>query len=433
MLRMLLLLTALFAFSVCAPNFLDKNQQFQSYVEKAKILDYTSNDEAWENLREKWENKQNLKIRVLGDSHVAGDFLTQELRVILGNANSIGFTYPLMPPYHQNVLLSYDYENFDILDSRKKIEGYNPDYPLGGVIAVANEGLASLKLDIKENLLNIGDKGFTTHIVFSGQPKKGAFVVEDSKGVSLTLTPSSNKWEIANHYLSFPISIRALHQGAKLGGYFIYKDQNPLLIEHLGVNGVRSDIWLKWDLRALRNELRLLEYDLIVLFYGSNDATLDNINEEKFIENYSRLIEILRDHNPQALILLVSPPPVLLTTQKEIRRATGVRHIKVIQQAPGFEAVRKALRTLAKREGTLLFDASDFISDTGSKDSWVKDNLSKEDVHLSPSGYKLIAHALHRGLQNLILQKSLISSNLDSKSGTKTSHLDPLQKPLVSE
>ena len=76
---------------------------------------------------------------------------------------------------------------------------------------------------------------------------------------------------------------------------------------------------------------------------------------------------------------------------------------------------------------------SDFISDTGSKDSWVKDNLSKEDVHLSPSGYKLIAHALHRGLQNLILQKSLISSNLDSKGGTKTSHLDPLQNPLVSE
>ncbi|RDU72689.1 hypothetical protein CQA66_03555 [Helicobacter aurati] len=378
-----------------AAGFLDKNQQFKKYLQQAKILNFSQNTQAIENFRNKWLAKKNLKIRVLGDSHIAADFITHELRTILGNANSIGFTYPIMPDYHQNLLLSYQSTNFRILDSRKKFADYALDYPLGGIIAVVEKLPASITLNVKESLLNIANKNFTTQIIFQGPANTHSFRIEDANHNTAILAAKTQQWEIAQHDFTFPITIYALNEKAKLGGYFIYKKNNPLLIEHLGVNGVRSDIWLKWNLKAVKRQLSLLEYDLIILCYGSNDATLDNLNREKFIRNYSEFIRILRHYNPHTLILLVSPPPVLLPIP------SNKAEIKQYRLAKSFQAVQEAIHIIAQKEHTLLFDTNDFIQKTGSKKQWTLNNLSKPDVHLSPAGYKLIANALYKALQDI--------------------------------
>ena len=104
-------------------------------------------------------------------------------------------------------------------------------------------------------------------------------------------TSQMQHWEIMQLSLSFPITIHAMNDKAMLGGYFIYQRKDNNIVEHLGINGVRSDIWLKWDNAILQEELGLFDYDIIILCYGSNDAMFNTINKEKFISQNEHQFE----------------------------------------------------------------------------------------------------------------------------------------------
>lgn len=70
-------------------------------------------------------------------------------------------------------------------------------------------------------------------------------------------------------------------------------------------------------------------------------------------------------------------------------------------QSKSYESVRQATRELAKDESTLYFDMQDFIDESGGKQKWITQALSKPDVHLSPYGYKLVAESLTLHLREL--------------------------------
>lgn len=377
---------------VHAMNFLEQNPQYQSYVKQAKLYDYIQDSKAIKHLKRKWNKKKDIRIRIFGDSHIAGDFISNELRTILGNINAVGFAYPLMPPYHQTLMLDYKSENFDVLDSRKK--QYDIPYPMGGVIALPNTLPAFIQISINPKQIHTDETLFTTYIVFKNSEPTPAFLVEDSKQKKYVIqTSQMQHWEIMQLSLSFPITIHAMNDKAMLGGYFIYQRKDNNIVEHLGINGVRSDIWLKWDNAILQEELGLFDYDIIILCYGSNDAMFNTINKEKFIANYHSFITMLKEKNPNALIVFMSPPPVLVPVGSSKNR---------YQLSPTFHVVKEAMRKVAQTEHALFFDIDEFITSTGGKATWIKHGLSKKDVHLLPSGYKLIAHGFYYSLQNFL-------------------------------
>ena len=143
-------------------------------------------------------------------------------------------------------------------------------------------------------------------------------------------------------------------------------------------------------------QMRILPADLYVLCYGSNDALYDNFDEEAFIKNYGKLIDSIRKANPQAHILLLSPPPVV----KKVANATK-RRKAAYKGAKNAKATQEAIIKLAKQKHILLFSMEDFIQESGGKAKWEKANLAKPDVHLLPNGYKLIADKLYYELGKL--------------------------------
>ena len=50
----------------------------------------------------------------------------------------------------------------------------------------------------------------------------------------------------------------------------------------------------------------------------------------------------------------------------------------------------------------MLFDIDEFIKKNGAKNSWIKLNLSKKDVHLTPQGYRLVAHGIYHAIKNTL-------------------------------
>ena len=326
-----------------------------------------------------------LRIAVLGDSHIAGDYIPRVLRERLMEVDSIGFAYPIFPPFHQNLLTHYQHKGFELINSRKS--GAN-SYPLGGIIARAKQEGAFVKLSLNFSKDN---QDFSTRFVFKAPSTLGAFVVKDSSGKSKRLgAKSADKWHISPPMsLRFPIRIESLLPNAMLGGYIISKKNDSYVI-NLGINGARSDLYQKWEQGLWQEELGGLELDLIILSYGSNDAIATTINPTLYKQNFATLIRTLRKLQPQASILLLGAPQVRLK-QKSGSYA----------QSKSYESVRQATKELAKDENSLYFDMQELIDESGGKQKWITQALSKPDVHLTPYGYKLVAESLALHLREL--------------------------------
>lgn len=351
------------------------------------ILDFSNANHG--DLASKIRAKNHLVIRIFGDSHIAGDFLSQRLRVMFFKHYHIGFAYPIYPAYHQHIGLNYESSNFEVLNSRK--DSQNSDYPLGGVIAQPIELPAHIIISPKNESNEIRN----TRIIFKSTQTHRVMSITDSTNVRLVINAKhANVWQNIGIKLRFPITIQALDEGLQLGGLFITDENENRIVENIGINGARSDLWRKWNEAVFARELAMLPADLTILCYGSNDAFQDYFNETLFIANFSALIDIIKSSNPHTTILLLSPPPV-------VDRVGGKRKKPTYKITKSFKPLKNAMYKLAKDKGVLLFDIDDFINESGGKKKWEEANLAKADVHLQPMGYKLIADKIYYELGKL--------------------------------
>ncbi|WP_348519003.1 GDSL-type esterase/lipase family protein [Campylobacter sp. CCS1377] len=379
--NLLIFIFYIFSLSACANASNFKAEQILNT--KSNLHNFTS-DEKLQNFKEKFQKKQDLKIRIFGDSHIAADFFSGELRNLIFQNNSIGFTYPLQPEYHQNTNLSYKNKGFIILNSKNNDK--NISYPLGGIIAQAQKKDAYIELNTKLN------NKFKIGILFKSPNTDKAFQINDAKKQNFILqSPMAQKWtykELEN--VSFPLKIQALQKNVSLGGYFIYKQYNNNFIDILGINGASSTLWLRWNEKTLKHELKILNNDFIMLVYGSNDILLPGFSKANFKKNYKKLIQILKENNPRAIITLVTPPTLAKKDEKN----------SLLKQK--FKEAKNAIYELAKEEELLVFDTNEFIEQSGGKNVWIKHDLSLKDVHLTIQGYKMMANKFYKDLKALL-------------------------------
>ncbi|TKX32007.1 GDSL-type esterase/lipase family protein [Campylobacter estrildidarum] len=336
-------------------------------------------------LEKKLKNKKNISIRIFGDSHMAADFFPRVLRGYLIKSNAIGFAHALQPKYQQNLNLKYSYKNFEILNS-KSAANAKLNFPLGGIIAKAKEKGAKINLDT-----TLDKKKFQIGFLFKAKYNTSAFNIKDSQGKNFQLRSFKiNKWSYKKLELTFPLEITALQKNAELGGYFISNEKDNSFLDTVAINGAKSDIWLSWNPSVVKNELKLLHNDLIILAYGSNDALFKGFEKQKFKNNLKHWIKTLKNYNKNAIIMLISPPTVV---QKK-----GKKYVL----ADNFFTIRKTLYEIAKEEKTFIFDMHEFMKDSGGKNEWIKQKLSLKDVHLTVKGYELMAKKMLEDLKKYI-------------------------------
>lgn len=352
-------------------------------LKKAEI--YNFNSQNLDLLRQKILLKKDLRIKIFGDSHIAADIFSSELRNIIFEPNAIGFIYPIFPNYHRNILTKIENKHFEVLNSLR-----NPyiNYPMGGVIARAKNPQAFITLDpLLEN------KKFIVRFVVKTPNELATFEVIDSNYKKIHLSSKNPEtWYLSKEYeLQFPITIKSLIRNGMLGGYFIYNKEYNNIIDHMGINGARSDLWLKWNQDIFDQELQVIQYDLVILSYGSNDAISEKFEYDTFMHNYKVLIRKIRKYNPNATILLIGPPTVVAKNKNKNYEIT-----------PNFTQVKNAIKELAKNENTLFFDLDEFMEKTGKKQKWIEEKLSKKDVHLTPLGYRISANAIYKALLDIL-------------------------------
>lgn len=339
------------------------------------------NDAALFGLARKMTEKNGLKIRIFGDSHVAGDFMADEMRsLFFDEADSPGFLYPLQPRYHQNTTAKYSAKYFSIQNS---LFNKNEDYPLGGIIATANRKNASIKLE-----LQVRQSGsLNSTILFRSPNKKAAFRITDRTGIIHTLqSPTANRWSFFTRKLHYPITITALQKNVSLGGYFITHSSYDNIVDTLGINGASSNIWQRWNNTLMRREMYEILCDLAIIAYGTNDI-VGNQNPQRITDSIRSLIQLIRETSPSTAIMLLTPPTVT--------------HKDSTQTLENFYDVQHALEQLALNENLLLFNTHAFMENSGGKDIWIIKNLSQKDLHLTPLGYRFVARKLFQEIKVL--------------------------------
>ncbi|GIV25964.1 MAG: hypothetical protein KatS3mg026_1656 [Bacteroidia bacterium] len=155
----------------------------------------------------------------------------------------------------------------------------------------------------------------------------------------------------------------------ELHGFFLEEGTRGLSWHTLGVNGARLSDWAQLPL--LKESLRLLAPDLVVLDLGTNDLHAAEASLPAFRQALEAAIDTIRAALPQAVILVTTP-------QDFYRR---------MRPLPWLAQAAQLVRWVAARKAVAVWDAHTVL---GSMRDWRLAGLALPDmVHLNPTGYAL--------------------------------------------
>lgn len=334
--------------------------------------------------------ERSFHIVQLGDSHTAGDSMTDalrgELQAVYGNGG-MGWSMPMYFSGQRLAEFGYDNQGWTPISSRRT---YDEDYTLGGLLAKPN-GVGS-RLTIKSKKA----RSEQTIIVSIKQGVyDDAFLVTDAHGEQFSIeAPKKNGlWQTATFKAALPFSITAqgLVKESYIGGWWAFNPaRTGAVVSALGINGAQLAHWSRWNTPAWQNELQTVSPNLIVLAYGTNEAYGD-VNPDTVRQTLQNQIGRIRSAVPDAAIMIVSSPEALKSTSG----SCGVRPTYLTQ-------IQQVQQEVAMSERTLFWDWQQAMGGSCSMTSWIRHGkASKDGVHFTHSGYTELGKKMANDLMAL--------------------------------
>ena len=182
-----------------------------------------------------------------------------------------------------------------------------------------------------------------------------------------------------------------------------------VIYDALGKNGARATDLLSWNWRTMADSLERQKPKLIVIAYGSNEVGDADLDIAEYTASFRELLSRFRKAAPRASILVISPPD----------RATrvGARW----QSIPRMRSLVQAQRQAALGEGAAFWNLFQAMGGSGSIERWTTAQLAQPDrVHLTRSGYRLVAQMLYEELMRGYLFGLVANSEYRERAGAAT-------------
>jgi lysophospholipase L1-like esterase len=328
-----------------------------------------------------------LKVLQYGDSHTAADEWTGDLRghfqEMFGDGGS---GYALAgSPYR-------GYRRFDLRSGATRgwkaegVIGHFGDgiHGLGGISISTNAARESVYLSVECQ---------TFELYYWQQPGGGSLQIFDNGN---PIDQISTDGDFAPGYYRYEtepgphrFEVETLDRApVRLFGWVTEK-ATGVTYESLGINGVSASVILDWNVDVLTSNLRRRNPALIVLAYGTNEASRKDWTIESYRDVYIQLIRRLRQAAPTATILVVGPPDRYIHTRKGWTVLDNV------------ETIVEGQRQAAFSEGCAFWDLRAKMGGSGSMRQWVQAGMGQLDyVHFTAPGYRKIGDAVFRDLMS---------------------------------
>ena len=259
-------------------------------------------------------NNNRIHIVQLGDSHTAGDSMTEALRSQLQSRYGNGGMGWAMPMYFSGQRMArYGYDNYQWtpISSRRN---QNEDYTLGGLIAKPNFSGSTLTIKAKNQ-----EPMQSMTVSIRQSATDGLFKISDADGNHLILeAPIKNDtWQTTTFDAKLPFTLTAEGSmtNTAIGGWWgRSKHELGAIVSSLGINGAELSHWSRWNQNAWQQELATIAPELIILAYGTNEA-YNNLSAERIATVLDERIEQIRQASPHSAIMIVSSPEVLKIQQ----------------------------------------------------------------------------------------------------------------------
>lgn len=146
----------------------------------------------------------------------------------------------------------------------------------------------------------------------------------------------------------------------------------------VGTNGAQASWLLRSDPVIFAAVLAREAPDLVVLAFGTNEASLGDFDPEAYRRSLRSVIDRFRTAAPQASLLLLGPPDSVLPKA----RPGALLEVDRIQA------------DLARQAGALFVSQVEAMGGAGSMSGWAREGLALKDrVHFSTEGYARLARA----------------------------------------
>jgi len=344
------------------------------------------------------------RISHYGDSHAAADILTgalrRQLQLTFGDAG-IGFVIPGQPwlGYSRSGVTSQ-------ISAGWRIEGLSQSsIALDDRLGIAGVSLSTLS---PGEWITLSAPGSYFDIYALKQPGGGSITVlldgiERKRNVSLS---SRSIEPIRLEIVSIvdevhALEIRTTSSGrSKIFGIAIEHNSPGLVYDVFGINGARASRPLQWNWRLFARDLEERSPDLIIVAYGSNEVTDADLDIDAYQANFRLLLNRFQKAVPHASILVIGPPDRAVRTSQGWKTANRMSALVDAQRRAAFAA------------GAAFYDLFNAMGGSGSIQRWAYQfpPLAQQDrVHLTFSGYRLVAEWLYAALMTGYLRSDFTS------------------------
>ncbi|MBI4918165.1 MAG: hypothetical protein HY825_20165, partial [Acidobacteria bacterium] len=163
-----------------------------------------------------------------------------------------------------------------------------------------------------------------------------------------------------------------------------------VLYDVFATNGARADWLLSWNDDLFADCLAHRDPDLVVLMFGTNEASDPDLDLDRFSADFARTLALLRTTAPDASCLVLAPPDM-----SERRHGTYAGTPEILP--PLVEAERSA----ALAAGCAFFDTFAAMGGSGSMDRWADADPplgAADHVHLTSRGYRTLGETVAAAL-----------------------------------
>jgi lysophospholipase L1-like esterase len=378
--------------------------------------------------------KRGLVILHIGDSHTSADFLTGELRKRLqarygrGAPGYITAGHPHIGVRSSslNVKASsgWTYKSLqrpDAATSEFWLSGYN------AIVSAPGETM-SFTAD-KPQLFD------TIEIEVVRQPGGGAIDVKLDGVVETSYDLSSSKIE--------PVVIRLVparaatekvreiaittkgHGAVMIASLAIYNRQSGLTYNSVGYPGAQASLINKFNTKLLANDLLRINPQIVVLSFGTNEASNDGLDIAKYTEGYERIVNKIKTTLPAAQIVVIGPPDFSEQpgSGKKDKASGRVREANADGKSAASDCawhtparlgqVREAQREVAQRLGLVYWNWASIMPSECGAHRWFTASpplMAKDHVHFTIEGYRKSADQFLNTLIPVI-EKVRVSAN----------------------
>ncbi len=340
------------------------------------------------------------RILVLGDSHIAADYITRTVRDRLqhrfGDAGRGFIAIDQKAQYGGRRLNRVNWNRTRVVDGN----GAGQRFGFAGMRLDSARGGARLTFELLPS-----DDDVVAYYRTGPESPTITFLAQNHE--IARLETSTEEIESRSFHVAIPetvggsayppgrLDIVAAGPGAGLMGLSFESYEAGVILDAVGPVGADATVYLSMEPESLEQHLRHLDPDLVMLMIGGNDALAVRKGDRTLAQverDHLELIKRLKEALPNADCLLWSPLDA------------GVRDGKKIESKANLVEVRDLQRKVAAKMRCAFWDTYEAMGGKGSFARWYDKGLMNKDlVHPRSRGGDLLGHLFSTSLINAYL------------------------------